>query len=440
VEDGPDHPTIADGPRSPFDDNIDADLIGVDVGGYVIDGQLGRGGMGVVFSATHPVIGKRAAIKVLKPSLSNNPATVERFVQEARSVNQIGHPNIVDIFGFGSLPDGRSYLVMDLLEGESLRKRVKRGPLAIAEATHVIDEVASALAAAHDKGFIHRDLKPDNVFLVSHVSDDMRGRVDCKLLDFGLAKLLPNATTSRAFRTATGAQLGTPDYMSPEQFAGAGGVDTRTDIYALGVMAFEILVGERPRRYSDGTFELDGMTVAEAVIAKANPPKELAQLVEAMLAHDPDSRPSLAAVRAVLKRVRSAVPSTSVIGLEVSLPPVRPNVATPPTGAMTLAESPRSRRASSQPPVSQRPLQPAIARHPSQPGLASSNAGLASPAFSGAKTTLGVAPPGARPSKPHPLAAKSAVEARGSEGRLWLALAVLLVVISSTALVVVLVR
>ncbi|HEU4612586.1 MAG TPA: serine/threonine-protein kinase, partial [Kofleriaceae bacterium] len=165
MEDGQD--TIADGPPSPQDDDRAA-LIGVDVGGYVIDGELGHGGMGVVFSATHPVIGKRAAIKVLKHSLAKNPATVERFVQEARSVNQIGHPNIIDIFAFGALPDGRSYLVMDLLEGESLRKRVKRGPLAVSEAVHVIDEVASALIAAHDKGFIHRDLKPDNVFLVNH--------------------------------------------------------------------------------------------------------------------------------------------------------------------------------------------------------------------------------------------------------------------------------
>src|SRR5689334_20412618 len=169
--------------------------------------------MGVVFSATHPMIGKRAAIKVLKPSLSNNPATVERFIQEARSVNQIGHPNIVDIFAFDTLPDGRRYLVMDLLEGESLRQRIKRGPLPILEAALVIDEVASALTAAHDKGFIHRDLKPDNVFLV-----DNPGRFDVKLLDFGLAKLMPTAqiTSDRAFRTATGAQLGTPDYMSPE--------------------------------------------------------------------------------------------------------------------------------------------------------------------------------------------------------------------------------
>ncbi len=287
---------------------------GTDVGGYIVDGELGRGGMGVVYSATHPVIGKRAAIKVLKPSLSNNPATIERFIREARSVNAIGHPNIVDIFDFDMLPDGRRFLVMDLLEGESLRQRVKRGPLHVHEAAIVIDEIASALDAAHAKGFIHRDLKPDNVFLVASP-----GRFDVKLLDFGLAKLTPNNAMAleRAYRTATGAQLGTPDYMSPEQLRGDKNIDHRTDIYALGVVAFEILTGKRPRRFGDGSFDLEG-TPSSVVGAVPSVPAELAQLVETMLATERDDRPSLVAVRAVIKRVRPALPSLSVVGLDVS--------------------------------------------------------------------------------------------------------------------------
>jgi|GEM_PF-1517066 len=287
-------------------------VAGTDVGGYVIDGELGRGGMGVVYSARHPIIGKRAAIKVLKPSLSNNPATIERFIQEARSVNAIGHPNIVDIFDFDMLPDGRRYLVMDLLEGESLRKRIKRGPLPPSEAAMVIDEIASALDAAHSKGFIHRDLKPDNVFLVANP-----GRFDVKLLDFGLAKLTPgNAMVlDRAYRTATGAQLGTPDYMSPEQLRGDKNIDHRTDVYALGIVSFEILTGKRPRRFSDGSFDLAG-TPSAIVGAVPGVPAELAQLVETLLASEREHRPSLVAVRAVIKRVKPSLPSVSAVGLD----------------------------------------------------------------------------------------------------------------------------
>jgi eukaryotic-like serine/threonine-protein kinase len=419
---------------------------GTDVGGYVIDGELGRGGMGVVYSATHPVIGKRAAIKVLKPSLSNNPATVERFIQEARSVNAIGHPNIVDIFDFDALPDGRRYLVMDLLEGESLRKRVKRGPLHIHEAALVIDEIASALNAAHDKGFIHRDLKPDNVFLVVNP-----GRFDVRLLDFGLAKLLPNAMLSnaRAYRTATGAQLGTPDYMSPEQLRGDKDIDHRTDIYALGVLAFEIITGKRPKRFVDGAFDL-GATPAEVVGAVSFVPAELAQLVETMLAARPDDRPSLVAVRAVIKRVRPSLPSMSVVGLELAamasaqdLPlsamspskvGARPVVPTPATG--TPSGPPvAAARAPGQPSVAPRaPVPPSIAPHaagqPASPPPSSfgpSSAGLRTGATV-PRTKLGVPPPPVTISRRQPIA----TVADGS--RVWLIVGIVLALAAGVAL------
>src|SRR6185295_19340617 len=185
---------------------------GTKVGEYVIQARIGKGGMGTVYSAEHPVIGKLAAVKVLDYALCSDPMTVDRFVQEARSANQIRHPNIVDIFAFGELPDGRRYLVMELLVGENLGKRLRRLDMTLAESVEILDQVCDALEAAHDQRIVHRDLKPENVYLVP-----VRGnRLLVKLLDFGIAKLA-GAADLRAQRTATGALLGTPAYMSPEQ-------------------------------------------------------------------------------------------------------------------------------------------------------------------------------------------------------------------------------
>ena len=286
---------------------------GTVIEGYVVDGVLGKGGMGIVYSATHKMIGKRAAIKVLRMEVSNNPMHLQRFIQEARAVNAIGHPNIIDIFDFGQLPDGRAFHLMDLMVGESLRQRLRRGPLNPAEAANVIEAVASALMAAHDKGFVHRDLKPDNIYLIP-----VEGQwPEVKLLDFGLAKLMPEAGTA-AFITKTGVMLGTPEYMSPEQARGEP-VDYRTDVYALGIVMYEILAGERPfpttgDAFSTLQYHADEMPPSIGAAVPDLLP-EMVQLVDAMLKKDPYARPSLAAVRTVIKRLRTTkLPTHSIAG------------------------------------------------------------------------------------------------------------------------------
>jgi eukaryotic-like serine/threonine-protein kinase len=165
----------------------DLDLApGTVVGEYRIDRKIGRGAFGSVYQASHPVIGKLVAIKILARKYSVEPEMVNRFVTEARAVNQIRHRNIIDIFSFGTLPDGRAFYVMELLEGETLQTRlVRAGRLSLAEALPIFRAVARALDAAHSHGVAHRDLKPDNVYL-AHDADGTQP----KLLDFGIAKLL----------------------------------------------------------------------------------------------------------------------------------------------------------------------------------------------------------------------------------------------------------
>jgi serine/threonine-protein kinase len=219
----------------------DVDLApGTMVGEYRIEGKLGAGGFGAVYRAVHPLIGKTAAIKVLSRQWSSNPQMVSRFIAEARAVNQIRHKNIIDIFAFGALPDGRQYYVMELLDGQPFDVFLKeRGRLAPPVALPILRSVARALDAAHAQGIVHRDLKPENVFVVF----DEDGSVQPKLLDFGIAKLL--GESSGGHKTRTGAPLGTPNYMSPEQCHGKA-VDKRTDVYSLGVMTHEVLTGRLP--------------------------------------------------------------------------------------------------------------------------------------------------------------------------------------------------
>ncbi|MBA3397057.1 MAG: serine/threonine protein kinase [Deltaproteobacteria bacterium] len=279
---------------------------GTPLGEFHVEGKIGEGGMGVVYAAVHPLIGKKAAVKVLKAELCRSAFNVERFVDEARAVNQIGHPNIVDVFAFGQTADGRSYFVMEWLKGETLRARVARSRLDLTEIGEIIKPLARALEAAHEQGVIHRDLKPDNVFLV-----DVRGDVPhVKLLDFGIAKL--TREERRLERTATGAMVGTPQYIAPEQAKGYA-IDHRVDVYALGGILFELLTG-RPPFLADNAMEMIAKHLMEPPprpSAFADVPPEVDELVVGMLAKDPTARPSLADVSTVFERT-SALERTNV--------------------------------------------------------------------------------------------------------------------------------
>ena len=214
-------------------------LLGQTIDGrYRVEKQIGEGGMGLVYLATHAAIGKKLALKVLRADMARDQDVVQRFIQEAQSATAIGHENIVDISDFGKLPDGSVYFVMEFLDGEALTDLIRRGgSVPVKDAVSIIRQIASALAAAHARGIVHRDLKPDNIYLLRRGAEAHF----VKVLDFGIAKV--GGASSKL--TRTGMVFGTPHYMSPEQAAGQG-VDQRTDIYALGVIMYEMFAGHVP--------------------------------------------------------------------------------------------------------------------------------------------------------------------------------------------------
>jgi len=272
--------------------------VGAKVGEYVVEAKIGEGGFGTVFRAEHPLIGKQVAIKVLSRRSPAHPEMVSRFVAEARAVNQIRHRNIIDIFAFGQLDDGRHYYVMELLDGMTLDEHLEQaGRLGLEDTIPILRSLAKALDAAHGKGIAHRDLKPENVFLVREPD----GTIFPKLLDFGIAKLLGTSGGSM-HKTRTGAPIGTPYYMSPEQCRGRD-VDHRTDVYAFGCMAYKMLTGMVP---FDGDDYMD--ILLKQLNEEAVPPSahfsDLPTSVDAgiawMLQKDPAQRPPnlVTAVRA----------------------------------------------------------------------------------------------------------------------------------------------
>jgi serine/threonine-protein kinase len=286
---------------------VDVDLsTGQKVGEYEIVAKIGVGGFGSVYKAVHPLIGKSAAIKVLSRQYSANPQMVSRFIREAKVVNQIRHRNIIDVFSFGTLEDGRQYFVMELLDGQPLDQylHARGGRLKVEEAVPILRAIARALDAAHAAGIWHRDLKPENVFL----SFDEDGHAFPKLLDFGIAKLTDDSSTG--VKTRTGTPMGTPYYMSPEQCRGKN-VDHRTDIYSFGIMTHAMLSGQLP---FDGDDMMDLLikqsTMPPPTLSSVAPdlPAVLDPPILAMLEKDPAKRPRTLgeAVDALVQAARAA--------------------------------------------------------------------------------------------------------------------------------------
>lgn len=280
-------------------------LTGLKIGEYELRQRVGVGGMGLVYEGIQPLIGKRVAVKVLRPELAAAEEQVARLLAEARAVNAIRHRGIVDIFGFGQVPDGRQYIIMEYLEGVALDAHLtEKGRLPVPESLEILDEVLSALGAAHGAGVVHRDLKPSNIFLVKQPD----GSRYVKLLDFGLAKMgLP---TGRTAQTRTDMVVGTPEYMAPEQARGQP-VGPMTDLYALGVVAFEMVTGRLP---FTGTSPVD--LLMKHVDARPPRPSEFVPELPAaldafilqMLTKDPEARPGSAdQLRRQLQRLRDTL-------------------------------------------------------------------------------------------------------------------------------------
>src|ERR671939_1377754 len=270
---------------------------------YDVDAEIGRGGMAIVYRATDVRLRRRVAIKVLPPELAFRPDVRKRFLREAETAAQLNHPNIVPIYSVDER-DGLVYFVMSYVDGATLAKRLhEQGRLSIEEARRIMLEVTDALAYAHGRGVVHRDIKPDNILLNQETGRAM-------VTDFGIARAIQEGADSRL--TATGVAIGTPAYMSPEQAAGDREIDGRSDLYSLGVVGYQMLAGQLPfQANSTPAMMMKHLSAQPRPLGELRPdvPPALLAVVERALAKRPEDRwPHAAAFRDALTGARYAAP------------------------------------------------------------------------------------------------------------------------------------
>ena len=368
-------------------------MLGAVIGNYQIIQKLGEGGMGAVYLGQHQLLGRRAAIKVLLPELSARPDIVNRFFNEARAVTSISDPGIVQVFDFGYHTDGSAFIVMEYLEGEPLDRRLTRlGKLPASEALRLCRQIAASLAAAHAQNIIHRDLKPENIYLV-HDGEVASGERS-KILDFGIAKLSDD--NPGKLKTNTGALMGTPIYMSPEQCRGLANLDHRSDIYSLGCVLFHLLTG-RPPFEGEGMGDIIAAHIREPSPAPSSRAPEIAPAIDALvlrcLAKSPDERfqtmhELAAAIGQILPYITSpGAPTKWVYAYPGGPTPAPQPQPTPYPGAPQPTPYPGA-----QPPYASRPGTPA----PPPPASASYPAGAPQPPYPSRPGAPGtpVPPPG----------------------------------------------
>lgn len=287
--------------------SAETDMIGEVLGGYRLDEEIGRGGMGSVFRGTHLRLGRKAAIKILSNELSTDSDYLSRFFHEAKVVNDIHHPNIVDIIEFVEQDEPRRVAyIMELVEGPCLRRALRDHQFSLVQTLNIIEQIAGAMAAAHKIDVIHRDLKPENILLVSDLVSDFSQQPAVKVLDFGIAKIR-NAAVDH--QTVVGAIMGTPSYMSPEQVA-AYPVCAASDVFSLGQILYEMLTNEK-------LFRGDCMEIMRAKISGHIPEinldrdvperNNLLSILKACLAFRPEERPSMKQVQDFIAKIRGAL-------------------------------------------------------------------------------------------------------------------------------------